>query len=183
MINIQSTNQVECHTEMCLLSNRIGDYYYISQGKTRIPGVNDASDMEDTEVSPHNVQKACFLDPIIEKFNFKKNWLHQSIARKISYGNDYKHALCHFNTPRATPTLLLDVSSVKNVFSDSSGSNGGTWACDKANPSEIYSAFEWCSWISTIFSSFGYTPENILNFWKTLVFFCGISNNQLMGKF
>jgi hypothetical protein len=37
---------------MTLLSNRIGDYFYISQGKTRIPGVNDAEDMEDTDVSP-----------------------------------------------------------------------------------------------------------------------------------
>lgn len=38
--------------EMCLLSNRIGDYFYISQGKTRIPGVNDSTDMEETDVSP-----------------------------------------------------------------------------------------------------------------------------------
>lgn len=37
---------------MTLLSNRIGDYFYISQGKTRIPGVNDSSDMEETDVSP-----------------------------------------------------------------------------------------------------------------------------------
>ena len=37
---------------MTLLSNRIGDYYYISQGKTRIPGVNDSSEMEETDVSP-----------------------------------------------------------------------------------------------------------------------------------
>lgn len=35
-----------------MLSNRIGDYWYISQGKTRIPGVNDAADMEETDVSP-----------------------------------------------------------------------------------------------------------------------------------
>lgn len=37
---------------MALLSDRIGDYYYISQGKTRIPGVNDLEDMEGTDVSP-----------------------------------------------------------------------------------------------------------------------------------
>lgn len=35
-----------------MLSNRIGDYWYISQGKTRIPGVNDGEDMEATDVSP-----------------------------------------------------------------------------------------------------------------------------------
>lgn len=37
---------------MTMLSNRIGDYWYISQGKTRIPGVNDGEDMEETDVSP-----------------------------------------------------------------------------------------------------------------------------------
>lgn len=37
---------------MCLLTNRIGDYFFISQGKTRIPGVNDGLEMEDTDVSP-----------------------------------------------------------------------------------------------------------------------------------
>lgn len=40
------------NAELTLLSNRIGDYWYISQGKTRIPGVNDAADMEETDVSP-----------------------------------------------------------------------------------------------------------------------------------
>lgn len=40
------------NTEMTMLSNRIGDYWYISQGKTRIPGVNDGEAMEETDVSP-----------------------------------------------------------------------------------------------------------------------------------
>lgn len=40
------------NTETTMLSNRIGDYWYISQGKTRIPGVNDGEDMEATDVSP-----------------------------------------------------------------------------------------------------------------------------------
>lgn len=43
---------VQNNAELTLLSNRIGDYWYISQGKTRIPGVNDAADMEETDVSP-----------------------------------------------------------------------------------------------------------------------------------
>lgn len=38
---------------MTLLSNRIGDYYFISQGKTRIPGVNDYENLEETDVSPN----------------------------------------------------------------------------------------------------------------------------------
>ncbi|XP_026689240.1 myosin heavy chain, muscle-like isoform X2 [Diaphorina citri] len=37
--------------EMCMLSNRIEEYYFISQGKTRIPGVNDGSEFELTDVS------------------------------------------------------------------------------------------------------------------------------------
>ncbi|KAF7379403.1 hypothetical protein HZH66_014774 [Vespula vulgaris] len=45
---------------MTFLSNRIGDYWYISQGKTRIPGVNDASEMEETDVSP-SPKEMCFL--------------------------------------------------------------------------------------------------------------------------
>jgi hypothetical protein len=38
-------------TEKTLLSNRIQDYVYISQGKTRIPGVNDSEDMALIDVS------------------------------------------------------------------------------------------------------------------------------------
>lgn len=37
--------------EKCLLSNRVSDYPFISQGKTRIPGVNDNLDGEETDVS------------------------------------------------------------------------------------------------------------------------------------
>jgi len=39
------------HAEMTYLSNRISDYYYISQGKTRIPGVNDGEEFQITDVS------------------------------------------------------------------------------------------------------------------------------------
>lgn len=39
------------HAEMTFLSNRISDYYYISQGKTRIPGVNDGEEFQITDVS------------------------------------------------------------------------------------------------------------------------------------
>lgn len=34
-----------------MLSNRIEEYYFISQGKTRIPGVNDGTEFELTDVS------------------------------------------------------------------------------------------------------------------------------------
>jgi len=36
---------------MTMLGNRMEDYYYVSQGKTRIPGVNDAEELLVTEVS------------------------------------------------------------------------------------------------------------------------------------
>lgn len=38
---------------MTMLSNRMVDYSFINQGKTRIPGVNDYEDMENTDVSPN----------------------------------------------------------------------------------------------------------------------------------
>lgn len=38
-------------TEMCLLSNDIHDYHYVSQGKTEIPGVDDAAEFKDCDVS------------------------------------------------------------------------------------------------------------------------------------
>lgn len=36
---------------MCLLSNDIYDYYYISQGKTTIPNVDDGEECTLTDVS------------------------------------------------------------------------------------------------------------------------------------
>lgn len=36
---------------MTFLSNRIQDYYYVSQGKTRIPNVNDTEEFLLTDVS------------------------------------------------------------------------------------------------------------------------------------
>lgn len=40
------------NTELTMLSNRISNYSYINQGKTRIPGVNDGLEMDATDVSP-----------------------------------------------------------------------------------------------------------------------------------
>lgn len=36
--------------ELCLLSNNILDYHYVSQGKTTIPGVDDSEEMLATDV-------------------------------------------------------------------------------------------------------------------------------------
>lgn len=37
--------------EMCLLSNNIHDYYFVSQGKTTIPGLDDGDELVVTDVS------------------------------------------------------------------------------------------------------------------------------------
>ncbi len=38
-------------TEMCLLSDDIHDYHFVSQGKIDIPGVDDAEEMQLADVS------------------------------------------------------------------------------------------------------------------------------------
>lgn len=46
--------------DYCILTSRISDYPLISQGKTRIPGVNDGEDFELTDVSAKNeIKKKC----------------------------------------------------------------------------------------------------------------------------
>lgn len=47
--------------ELTMLSNRIGDYPHISQGKTRIPGVNDAEEFDKTVVSREPTHGSCVL--------------------------------------------------------------------------------------------------------------------------
>lgn len=47
-------------SETCLLSGRVSDYPYICNGKTRIPGTNDASEFEVTQVRLINTQVLVF---------------------------------------------------------------------------------------------------------------------------
>lgn len=37
---------------MCLLSNNVNDYHFVSQGKTTIPNVDDGEECLITDVSP-----------------------------------------------------------------------------------------------------------------------------------
>ncbi len=49
---------------MCLLSNNIHDYHFVSQGKTTIPNVDDSEEMTATDVSSlllHNQWENHFL--------------------------------------------------------------------------------------------------------------------------
>lgn len=48
---------------MCLLSNNIRDYHFVSQGKTTIPGLDDGEEMLITDVSarsPRNKERGFF---------------------------------------------------------------------------------------------------------------------------
>ncbi|KAG1661470.1 Myosin heavy chain, muscle [Nymphon striatum] len=54
----------ESALEMCLLSNDICDYHFVSQGKTTIPSVDDNEEMSFTDV------KMCLLDDDIKKYHF-----------------------------------------------------------------------------------------------------------------
>jgi len=47
-----------------MLSNRMEDYYFVSQGKTRIPGVNDAEELLVTEVSVLSWKTSKSLDQV-----------------------------------------------------------------------------------------------------------------------
>lgn len=40
-----------CSPETCLLSNNVNDYYFVSQGKTTIPNVDDGEEFRMTDVS------------------------------------------------------------------------------------------------------------------------------------
>lgn len=52
--------------EMTMISDRVSDYPGISQGKTRIPGVNDTEEFLLTNVSAEPAQGACVLIRIFE---------------------------------------------------------------------------------------------------------------------
>ena len=55
---------------MCSLSNDIYDYHFVSQGKTTIPGVDDAEEMFICDVSPFHLKHETkllfdyFFDPM-----------------------------------------------------------------------------------------------------------------------
>lgn len=44
---------------MCLLSNNVNDYHFVSQGKTAIPGVDDGEEMTITDVSDQCTVYTC----------------------------------------------------------------------------------------------------------------------------
>lgn len=78
------------NADACFLSNNIMDYYFVSQGKTSIPGVDDGEESELTDVRnlPQRIQNLCeiFLLEVFESItvqptlvtwsfdNFRMDW-------------------------------------------------------------------------------------------------------------
>lgn len=48
---------------MCLLSNNVNDYYFVSQGKTSIPNVDDGEEFNITDVSNVGARKHSCTKP------------------------------------------------------------------------------------------------------------------------
>lgn len=66
------SNKLIRYADICLLSNEIHDYFYVSQGKTSIPGVDDGEEFQLTDVSkqipskyPPDVSSRC-LSPYVK---------------------------------------------------------------------------------------------------------------------
>ena len=62
--------------EMLLLSNNIHDYYFVSQGKTTIPGLDDGEELLITDVSASlwPVKHSSLAMFRMEKFTLRRNW-------------------------------------------------------------------------------------------------------------
>lgn len=58
-VNICATYiwSVYWNVENCLLSNNVSDYYYVAQGKTTIPNVDDGEECKFTDVSVWETQQ------------------------------------------------------------------------------------------------------------------------------
>lgn len=69
--------------EFCILTSRISDYPMISQGKTRIPGVNDGEDFELTDVSV--LKSAILRTPVYiwSQINIENGFLNARIVCKF----------------------------------------------------------------------------------------------------
>lgn len=69
------------HLELCLLGTHISTYPTISQGKTRIPGVNDGEEFELVHVS-HKVTSQPMIDLFVQI---------DSIEGSLNYANRCKY--------------------------------------------------------------------------------------------
>jgi hypothetical protein len=51
---------------MCALSNNVNDYYYVSQGKTTIPNVDDGEECQLTDVS-----ESVWVTAVLQQHHFR----------------------------------------------------------------------------------------------------------------
>lgn len=95
-------------TEITMLSNRMSDYPLISQGKTRIPGVNDAEEFELTVVSLEPAHGACVVDADIRRLDtLHQNLTYPSYARSLQEFNQGNIAQVFFTMQRPNPARHL----------------------------------------------------------------------------
>lgn len=82
-----------------MLSNRMSDYPLISQGKTRIPGVNDAEEFELTVVSLEPAHGACVVGADIRGLDtLYQNLTYPSYARSLQKFNQGNIAQVFFTS-------------------------------------------------------------------------------------
>jgi len=55
---------------MCLLSNNVNDYYFVAQGKTSIPGVDDGEELTLTDVSGWDLSSPAICKTWLTGFRF-----------------------------------------------------------------------------------------------------------------
>jgi hypothetical protein len=83
---------------MALLSNNINDYYFVSQGKTTIPHVDDAEELQITDVSP-----SPYHNPLVCVASFKTKILNQSFVDKLLIYQHIDFQICGLPEPLLFP--------------------------------------------------------------------------------
>lgn len=102
--------------EITMLSNRITDYPLISQGKTRIPGVNDAQDLELTVVSHGLAWSVRVASDIREHINANKiSDKHVSCPLLARVPKGFMHRFFILKTPFLAPALAQTNTHVLNT--------------------------------------------------------------------
>lgn len=96
---------------MCLLSNDIHDYWYVSQGKIDIPGVDDAVELKLTDVS-----KDHRIEPSQHQLKPKSNLFQSNLSQSnLSQSNLFQSNLSEskvFSNQVSDPVFVLIPNSI-----------------------------------------------------------------------
>lgn len=93
-------------TEVTMLGNRISDYPIVSQGKTRIPGVNDAAQFDVTVVSLKPAHGACGLISGPLKQNF---WQTYELPAPCRVSTGFPHMFSHTGVAKPVSAQALPI--------------------------------------------------------------------------